>query len=323
MSAVPVVAIGTSAGGIEALHKFLPRLRPEWNLAFAIIIHRQAVEDDARLENLLNSWSGVTLLKARNGEPIVAGRGVICPADVHLMVDEDRFTLSTGPRENHCRPSIDVLFRSIAQTLGERGAGIILSGTLDDGSAGIALIRERGGLTIAQDPEEALHSGMPRGAIAAGAEFVLPIARMDECLEELATRERIARESIQPAAAGNGARLTRFTCPDCNGVLVEEHEGNVVFYRCRVGHAYSPEALHEEKGTAIEDALWTAIQVLEEQVDMTERVARRARNRGNELLAHRMETRAQRYRERADLVRAALPRVDDAIETSEVRDKID
>src|SRR5215469_1926012 len=128
MSGVPVVGIGTSAGGIEALHALLPRLRPEWNLAFAIVIHRQAVEDDARLETLLNSWSGVTLLKARDGDPILPGRGVVCPADVHLVVDDSRFRLNTGPRENHSRPSIDVLFRSIAQMLGERGAGMVLSG---------------------------------------------------------------------------------------------------------------------------------------------------------------------------------------------------
>jgi two-component system, chemotaxis family, protein-glutamate methylesterase/glutaminase len=187
MSAVPVVGIGTSAGGIEALRALLPRLRPEWNLAFAIIIHRQAVEDDARLETLLNGWAGVTLLKARNGERIVPGRAVVCPSNVHLTIEDSHFRLTTGPRENHSRPSIDVLFRSIAHTLGERAVGIILSGTLDDGAAGISMIRGRGGLTIAQDPKEALHSGMPRSAIAAGAEFVYPIAQMDGLLKAFAT----------------------------------------------------------------------------------------------------------------------------------------
>ncbi len=320
MSAVPVVAIGTSAGGIEALHALLPRLCPEWNLAFAIVIHRQAVEDDARLETLLNSWSGITLLKARDGDPIIAGRGVVCPADVHLIVDDSKFRLTTGPRENHSRPSIDVLFRSVAQMLGERGAGIVLSGLLDDGSAGIRMIRERGGLTIAQDPDEALHAGMPRNAIAAGAEYVRTINQIDELLEAFGTPSQSATHGFAPSE--NGARLTRFTCPDCRGVLVEQRDGDFVFYRCRVGHAFSQETLHAEKGGEIEGALWTAIQVLEEQVDLTERVARRSRNHGNDALAHRMDTRAKRYRERIDRVKSALPTVDDAIEDSEITDQI-
>ncbi|MBV8639418.1 MAG: chemotaxis protein CheB [Candidatus Eremiobacteraeota bacterium] len=320
MSGVPVVAVGTSAGGIEALHALLPRLRPEWNLAFAIVIHRQAVEDDARLESLLNSWAGITVLKARNGEPIVPGRAVVCPADVHLIVDDSHFRLTTGPRENHSRPSVDVLFRSVAQTLGELGAGIILSGTLDDGAAGIRMIRERGGLTIAQDPEEALHSGMPRSAIAAGAENVLRISDMDELLEGFGTLERPATRAL--VTSENGARLTRFTCPDCNGVLVEQHDGNFVYYKCRVGHTFSAETLHAQKSAEIENALWSAIQVLEEQIDLTERVIRRARNHGNERLAQRMETRAERYRERVEMVKLGLPSVEDAIETSEARDQM-
>ena len=320
MSEIPVVAIGTSAGGIEALHALLPRLRPKWNLAFAIVIHRQAVEDDARLETLLNNWAGITILKARNGEPIVAGRGVVCPADVHLIVDDSHFRLTTAPKENHSRPSVDVLFRSVAQARGELGTGIVLSGLLDDGAAGIRMIRERGGLTIAQDPTEALHAGMPRNAIAAGAEYVRRINQMDELLEAFATPARPATQTVVPLT--NGARLTRFTCPDCSGVLVEERDGDFVYYKCRVGHTFSPETLHEQKSTAIESALWAAIQILEEQIDLTERGARRARNHGNEQLARRMETRAKRYRERVDMVKLGLPSVEDAIESSETRDQM-
>lgn len=320
MSGVPVVAIGTSAGGIEALHSLLPRLRPEWNLAFAIVIHRQAVEDDARLETLLNSWAGIRLVKARNSEPILAGRAVVCPADVHIVIEDGRFRLTTGPKENHSRPSIDVLFRSVAQFLGERGAGIVLSGLLDDGAAGIRMIRERGGLTIAQDPDEAMHAGMPRNAIAAGAEYVRPINEIDELLAGFAASARpLANEIVAPP---NGALLTRFTCPDCNGVLVEHHDGDFVFYRCRVGHAFSTETLHAQKGAAIEHALWTAVQVLEEQLELTERVGRRARSDNNETLGRRMDTRAKRFRQRIETVKHALPSVDDAIEASEVTDKI-
>jgi two-component system, chemotaxis family, protein-glutamate methylesterase/glutaminase len=318
----PLVGIGGSAGGIEALHALLPRLRTDWGIAFAIVIHRQAVEDDQRLETLLNGWAAIPVRKATDGDPVIPGRAVVCPADVHLVVEADRYRLTTAPRENHSRPSIDVLFRSVAEEAGEHGGGIVLSGLLDDGAAGINALRDRGGLTIAQDPAEALHSGMPRSAIAAGAEFVATIEGMSDTLQSFAERVREPRRMQPLKSANGGLRLTRFTCPDCRGVLAELRHGDFSLYRCRVGHTYSLQSLHEQKSSEIEDALWAAIQVLDEQVDLTERAARRARNGGNEQLAARMDTRSTRYRQRAQIVRQALPSVSDAIETSEARDAI-
>lgn len=128
--------------------------------------------------------------------------------------------------------------------------------------------------------------------------------------------ERMREPSRQPS------RLTRLTCSDCGGVLAEQHEGDFLYYRCRVGHTFSPETLNEEKSIEIEEALWTAIQVLEEQVDLTERIGERALRRGNDRLARHMEDRAKRYRERAATVRTALPTVTDATASSNVRSEI-
>jgi two-component system, chemotaxis family, protein-glutamate methylesterase/glutaminase len=187
-----LVAIGTSAGGIEALHQLLPLLEPRWGLAYAIVLHRAAVGDDERLESLLHGWSSITVRKARNGEPVAKDVAVIAPPDVHLAVDDGRYRLTTGPRENHSRPAIDVLFRSVGEAFGARGAGIVLSGLLDDGAAGIRAMRSHGSLTIAQQPDEAIHSGMPRSAIEAGAEHVARIDEMPGILDVFADRTRAA-----------------------------------------------------------------------------------------------------------------------------------
>lgn len=321
VTAVPLVAIGASAGGIQALRALLPRLSPDWNLAYAIVLHRQAVADDQRLESLLGGWTALSVGPARDGEPILPGRAVVCPPDVHLAVEDHHYRFNTGPRENHSRPSVDVLFRSVAAALGERAIGIVLSGLLDDGAAGILALRKRGAVTIAQDPDEALHPGMPRGAIASGADLVATIAEIANVLERFARGERVLRRPVATNGS-NRSSLTRFTCPDCHGVLAEVYEGGGMFFRCRVGHAFSTQTLHENKGSEIENALWAAAQILDEQVDLTERLARRAQHNGNDALAAKMEARAKRYRERGEIVRHALPNIDDAIENSGLRDAI-
>jgi two-component system, chemotaxis family, protein-glutamate methylesterase/glutaminase len=318
--APPVVAVGASAGGIEALRGFLPLLQPDWGLAFAIVLHRHAVEEDDRLEMLLNGWSSLAVRKPRDGEVVTAGVAVVAPADVHLILEDGRYRLSTGPRENHARPSVDVLFRSVAEHYGRRGAGVVLSGLLDDGAAGVADLRRHGALTIAQDPSEAVHSGMPRSAIAAGAQIVARVAEIPKFLRAFAKDG--ATLSVADGPPTEKTRLTRFTCPDCGGVLAEEQRGDFLHYRCRVGHAFSMQILHERKGEEIEEAIWSAIQILEEQVDLSERIVHRALSGGNESLGRRMEARARRYRERAEMLRRALATPDEAIETTEARDAI-
>ena len=312
-----VLAIGASAGGIESLRALLPLLRPEWGIAFAILIHRPAVEDDRRLESLMNGWTSLMLSQARDGERIVPGRAVVAPADVHLTVEPGRYRLTTAPRENHARPAIDVLFRSVAENYGDRGGGLILSGLLDDGARGVARIHERGGLTIAQDPAQAVHADMPRAAIHAGAAHVRKIEEMPSAIADFATRR--ARYSASGAPTAGTVQLTRFTCPHCRGVLEEHHDNALTYYRCRVGRAFNEKSLDNEKSVGVEDALWTAIQVLAEQADSAERAVKRARANNNDLLAARLQARADRYRQRMDTVKDAVPKVNDAIEDSEAR----
>lgn len=311
-----LVVIGGSAGAIEALREVLPLLSSEWASAFAIVLHRQAVEEGQRLETLLAHWSALPLKKASDGDRIRSGEVVVCPSNVHLIFADGRYRLTAGPRENHCRPSIDVSFRSLADEYGPNGLGIVLSGLLDDGAAGTQYLRARGGITIAQDPAEAQHLSMPRAAIRAGAQVTARLADMPKHIDAFARRSASA---IAIAVPGNHTYDTRFTCPDCNGVLVAKEQGGMLFYRCRVGHAFSPGTLDQEKDRRVEAALWTAVEVLEEQAELAERSALRVRSQGNGELAERMEKRAQRNRERALIVRDALPQADSAIEDSEIR----
>jgi two-component system, chemotaxis family, protein-glutamate methylesterase/glutaminase len=186
----PVVAIGGSAGAIEALRGLLPLLQPRWGVAFALVLHRKPAEDDERLEVLLGKWASIEVVRALDKMPIVAGRAVVCPADLHMIVHDAQFRLTKGPLEHRARPAVDVTFRSVANECGESGGGIVLSGLLDDGAAGIVALRNAGGLTVAQAPDEAAHRGMPVSAIDAGAGVVARIAAMPQILEAFADRAK-------------------------------------------------------------------------------------------------------------------------------------
>jgi two-component system, chemotaxis family, protein-glutamate methylesterase/glutaminase len=319
MAPTPLVAIGGSAGALQALQNILPTLRPQADLAYALVLHRQPLEEDLRLERVLASRTRVQIVKPRDGEAIERGTLAVCPAGVHLTVVDGHYVLDTGPKVNRVRPSVDVLFRSVGRDFGNRCAGIVLSGVLDDGAAGIAYMRSRGALTIAQDPDEAVYSDMPRNAIAAGAEFVARYDQIASALERL----EAAVEQPQPAIRGNHEyeHPSTITCPDCHGVLWERERNGIVDYRCRVGHAYSPQTLETEKHVTVEDALWTAIQVLEEQADLSRRAAQRARLRGDEAIAVRISARAAAVHTRAQLVKRALESVRSEIATTELLDQ--
>ena len=188
MPGPPLIVIGASAGGIEALRRLLPQLSEELPAAVAVVVHRQAVADDERLRRVLANGARVPVTHAAHGDPIVPGRVYLAPAGVHLVVHDGEFCLSAGPRENSSRPAIDVLFRSAALAGGDGVAGVLLSGLMHDGVAGLAAIRERGGRVIVQDPADAAYAHLPRSALAALAvDAMLPIDRLGRELTTIAT----------------------------------------------------------------------------------------------------------------------------------------
>ncbi|MBV8602089.1 MAG: chemotaxis protein CheB [Candidatus Eremiobacteraeota bacterium] len=318
MPRTPLVVVGASAGGVEALQQLLPTLGRDLPAAVAIALHRLPAEDGDRLPGILGKHANLPVGSVRDGEPIRPGRAYVAPAGLHLEIEDDVFLLSAGPRENFSRPSIDVLFRSAAEAHGRKVVGVLLSGLLDDGSAGLAAIKAAGGYTIVQEPADALFGDMPRNAIAnVQIDRVVPVERMAEAI--VAALEEIAI----PLGRRREPRVnepSQFSCPDCGGVLWKLEEDGVLHYRCRTGHAYSPSGLFAQQDEALEAGLWTAVRALEERAEMSELLAKRLENRGLRPAAQRLEERARVARERADVVRKTVTDLVDRREAVEANE---
>jgi two-component system chemotaxis response regulator CheB len=248
------------------------------------------------------------------------------PSVQHLLIQDSRVRLLRGPKENRFRPAIDPLFRTAARAYKGRVVGVILSGSLDDGVAGLTVVKAYGGTAIAQDLEEALFGDIPRNAVEnVKVDYVLPLAEIAPMLvrlvhepvfeEEVGLMPKEAdileNELVQQNKAflernGRSGEPTVITCPDCGGVLWEIDEGELVRFRCHVGHAYSVESLMAGQTDALELALWTAVRALEEKASLARRMATRMRKTNSELTAARFEGQARDAEERADPVRQVL-----------------
>jgi two-component system, chemotaxis family, protein-glutamate methylesterase/glutaminase len=159
-----VVVIGGSAGAIEPLRDIVRALPRDFAAAVMVVVHIPA-ESGSVLPSILQRGSAISVAHAVHGQRLEAGHVYVAPPDQHLLVHDGRVRLWRGPRENHHRPAIDVLFRTAARWFGPRAIGVVLSGALDDGAAGMFALKARGGVAIAQDPEEALYAGIPQSVI--------------------------------------------------------------------------------------------------------------------------------------------------------------
>jgi two-component system chemotaxis response regulator CheB len=192
---------------------------------------------------------------------------------------------------------------------------VVLSGALDDGSAGAAVVAASGGAVIVQDPHDALVPSMPASAIAADSpEHVLPAQEMAGALRRLLAEPvpdpeggSTMSEPVQPEPRPSrpDGPASAFTCPECSGALWELREGELVRYRCRVGHTYSEDAMIDAQGTAVEAALWAALEVLEERGELLQRIAERMAGRTPKT-ERRFRDGARDALERASLIRRAL-----------------
>lgn len=283
-----VVAVGASAGGVEALTHFAAGLPPDLPYAVLVVLH-MPVGAPSVLARILDRSGPLPADQAVDGERLESGTIRVAVPNRHLLVDDHKIALSEGPTENGHRPAINALFRSAALTFGQRAVAVLMSGVLDDGTLGSAAIRSRGGTTIAQTPTDALFPAMPLNAIQAGvvdhevAAFEVggllkqladrvfeerdmePDARM-----ELENRIAMARRFSTEIDAGALGPPSGYTCPDCNGALISVSEGN---YRCHVGHAWTADALLRARDDEIESALWVAIRSLQEKAKLSRRLA--------------------------------------------------
>lgn len=282
------VVVGASAGGVEALSSFVAGLRPGLPHAVLVVLHMPA-NSPSVLAQILDRSGPLPAVRATDGEPLAPGRIYVAVPDRHLLMADHRVVLSEGPTENGHRPAINALFRSAALALGPHCIGVVLSGVLDDGVLGAAAIRSRGGITVVQRPDDALFSAMPTNAIEAGvADHQAAAADIGALLEKLTDRE-IEDPIMEPDRSmelenriAMGKRFSTsfdseelgppagYTCPDCNGSLMTLGPHN---FRCRVGHAWSGEALLEARDDEVERALWVALRSLQEKAKIARKMA--------------------------------------------------
>jgi two-component system chemotaxis response regulator CheB len=279
-----IIVIGTSLGGVQALPQLVAGFPANLRASVLIVMHMPAYYR-GYLPDTLDGAGPMPAARAVDGEKLEHGRIYVAVPDRHLMIEGDRIRLTRGPRESHARPSVDVLFRSAAYFCGPRVIGMVLTGMLDDGTSGLWTIKDRGGVAIAQSPEEALEPGMPQSAVRhVEVDYTLRIAEMPAVLESLmheevpdmsvqgrgtdgrlAVETRIAMED-KPLELGMPALGTPsfFTCPTCQGSMIALREGSFRRYRCHTGHAFTPATLAQDARDHVERTLFSAMAHLEE-----------------------------------------------------------
>lgn len=318
-----IVVVGASAGGVEALRTTFAHLPADLPAAVLVVLHVPAYGGSV-LPAILDRAGPLNARHAASGDPLLSGQVLVAPPDQHLVIDDGLVGLSRGPRENGHRPAIDVLFRTAAREHGARVIGVVLSGVLDDGTAGAVAIRSRGGAVLVQDPTDALYPAMPASTmehvrpdqVASAAELGGIIDAM--CRVPLTGTEPEAPSlmRIEAALAKMGGDAMNdpdrpgvpsgFSCPDCSGTLFEIRDGELVRYRCRVGHAWSPESLLGEQALQLDGALWMALRSLEEKAALARDLRERASERGNPLTAQRFHDQAEEATRAATLIRSLL-----------------
>jgi two-component system, chemotaxis family, protein-glutamate methylesterase/glutaminase len=266
-----IVVVGASAGGVEALAALARSLPADLPAAVFVVLHVPSTGSSA-LPDILSRHGPLPAAHVKDGEPIENGRIYVAPPDHHVLLRTGHVHLSRGPRENGHRPAVDPLFRSAAHQYASRVIGVVLSGALDDGTAGLTAVKSRGGLAVVQEPGDALYPGMPDSALEhVRVDHVVPTADMGALLaritaepspeapgsapDHMEVEVQVEGFSLEAMEGERPGRPSGFSCPDCNGVLWEIQDGQLQRFRCRVGHAWSPESLLTQQSEALEAAL--------------------------------------------------------------------
>jgi two-component system, chemotaxis family, protein-glutamate methylesterase/glutaminase len=320
-----VVVIGGSAGAIGALQELITHLPPELPVSLLAVLHLS--HDATSVPLMLRQADPYRVRFARDGDRLAPGEVLLAPPNEHLAVDQARVRLARGPRENFWRPSIDVLFRTAAVSHASRVAGLLLSGALDDGVAGLQAIQRCGGQVLVQDPEEAAYPDLPRHALQnvpgiralRVRELAGEIARLaseppgpeSDIPPDLLMEARIATHPTQDAtdAAFRELTPTVYTCPECSGPLSRASNGER--YRCRVGHAYGSETLLDQTRHQIESSLWSAVRLHEQRATLSRARAVREEETGREHAAASYTARARESEQHAARLRELLVRLAD------------
>lgn len=271
MTRPDIIVIGASAGGIEALKILAAGLPPDLPASVFVVVHMGAgLNGHSMLADILCHAGPLPAVSAKDGEEIRQGRIYVAIPDFHLLIEPGRVRVVYGPKENLTRPAINPLFRSAAAAYGPRVVGVVLTGLLDDGVAGLAEIKRQDGVAVVQDPATAVYPSMPSTALEyVEADYVVDLEHLAGVLAKIVSTTRDAKEVKEPMTR----ILTDITCPECRGPIWEERQGTIMEFRCRVGHAYSSKALALEHRSTVERTIWAAIVALEEAAEIDERLA--------------------------------------------------
>jgi two-component system chemotaxis response regulator CheB len=315
-----IIVIGASTGGIDALRVLVGDLPEDLPAAVFVVMHVGAT---SHLAAILDRVSTLPVVKAENGAPIAHGRIYIAVPGRHLLLHDNHILLRRGPRENHARPAIDPLFRSAAASFGGRVIGVVLSGALSDGTAGLRAIKRCNGLAVVQDPQDADMPEMPQNALRhAEVDHVVPMQAMGALLSKLTRQEAAPRPEVpldirlEAAIAAQelaGMKMedmlgkpSRFTCPECHGTLWEIEDGSLLRYRCHVGHAFSADAVQAAQGEEIDRLLGTLLRAQQERAGLARRMAEHERQSGRTSLADQLARRASEYDDGAQVLRSLI-----------------
>lgn len=323
MAGHDIIVIGASAGGIQALQELVGGLPKDFPASLFIVVHT-APSSAALLPQILRRHTDLTAEYAVDDRGIEPGKIYVAPPDHHLLIKPRRLCVVRGPKENGFRPAVDPLFRSAARAYGPRVIGVILSGGLNDGTAGLSIVKRFGGVAIVQDPREAPFPSMPESAMQnLQVDHVLKIAQMPSVLTDLAHEQApegadlmAKRKAIEPdvAEVGTDALVTGelpgppsgFTCPECGGALWELRGGKILRFRCHVGHGYTAESLMADQTNGVEAALWAALRALEEAAALRRRMADRAAEGNYPIVVKQYREQAREAEDRAAIIRTVL-----------------
>ncbi len=307
--------MGGSAGALEALLKIVAEFPADFPAAVFVVTHVPA-ERVSALPHLLARAGALFATHAIDGAPIAPAQIIVAPPNHHLVLQDGVMRVLHGPTENNHRPSIDVLFRSAASSFDSRACGVLLSGMLDDGSAGLVAIHRAGGATFVQDPDDAEFAAMPLNAIQTGAvDGVYTARHLVAAIRQWVAQPVSAERPVQRTAPDERQAGTPsvFTCPDCGGTLWELDDAGMLRFRCRTGHAYSGESMLSAHERHLESALWASIRALEERRDLLARLRERSRGHGELASFHRFERRVREVENDLARVRQALEASFDAV----------
>ncbi|HYE01912.1 MAG TPA: chemotaxis protein CheB [Phycisphaerales bacterium] len=321
-----VVVVGGSAGALEPLVRLTAGLPREFPAPVLVVIHGGADAGD-RLRDIVARAAALPVLVAADGAVAAPGTIYIARGNFHLMLRDATIQVAQGPRENNFRPAIDPLFRSAARGYPGRAIAVLLSGALDDGVYGMSMVKRTGGIAVVQHPEEALVAQLPLNAVQhVEVDHIVRSSDMASLLVRLAHEIESGRggtprgavpDALPDVASPDNIPAgppSTYSCPECGGPLWEAEQGTALRFRCMEGHAYAADTFLASQNAKLEEALWTALRVLDQHVQFSQRLAERSRARQLSSFVRMYQDRADEARSKADLLRRVLaaPRRDQA-----------